>query len=309
MAFGYGPLDDLQNELDVARNIINPPEGTPLPIGVGFLVWLLEKNTLQAENLLAKACDAQVQAIWLSFGDNIGHWIEFIRLHDPNAGKKAAIKIFVQISTIDQALCALNNWQVDVIVAQGNEAGGHGLSDSLPILTLIPLLKGVIETAASDRQNQPPLLAAGGLARGSQIASLLALGASGVVIGTRFLLSPESLYTDSQREALLKADSSSSVRTMAFDQARNTLGWPEGVDGRGLRNDTVVDYENGLEIDTLRSRFAEGVKSGNSARMVVWAGSGVGLMNTIKSAKDITKELHEECLATLQRVSTLVQYK
>jgi nitronate monooxygenase len=77
---------------------------------------------------------------------------------------------------------------------------------------------------------------AGGLATGAQIAALLDLGASGAVLGTRFLLSPESLYSDRQRQALIDAQSSESVRTMAFDYARNTLSWPKDVDGRGLRN-------------------------------------------------------------------------
>lgn len=68
------------------------------------------------------------------------------------------------------------------------------------------------------------------------MASLLTLGASGVVLGTRFLLSPESLYTDAQRQALISASSSLAVRTMAFDHVRGTLGWPCGIDGRALRN-------------------------------------------------------------------------
>ena len=82
----------------------------------------------------------------------------------------------------------------------------------------------------------PPVLAAGGMAHGGHLASLLALGASGAVFGTRFLLSPESLYSDVERKALIEAKTSSSVRSMAFDEARSTLGWPRGVDGRGLRN-------------------------------------------------------------------------
>ena len=82
----------------------------------------------------------------------------------------------------------------------------------------------------------PPILGAGGIVNGAQVASILALGASGAVLGTRFLLSPESLYSNVQRQALIAAPTGSSVRTMAFDQARNTLGWPKGIDGRGLRN-------------------------------------------------------------------------
>ena len=219
---------------------------------MGFLVWLLEKNPLKAEELILIALDNRVQAIWFSYGEDIGRWVRYVRKHDPRAGGKDAVKIFIQLSTVQELNVAITEWNADVIVVQGlrhlksikivlliflfiyiagNEAGGHGLNASPPLLTLFPLLANV-----ASQLNGPPLLAAGGLATGSQVASLLTLGASGVVLGTRFLLSPESLYTDLQREALLAADSSLSVRTMAFDHARNTLGWPKGVDGRGLRN-------------------------------------------------------------------------
>jgi nitronate monooxygenase len=112
-------------------------------------------------------------------------------------------------------------------------------------------------------------VAAGGLATGVQIAALLTLGASGAALGTRFLLCPESLYTDRQRQALVDAESSQSVRTMAFDLARNTLSWPKGVDGRGLRNDTVIEFENGVDVDTIRKRFVDGVQAGDKSRMLV----------------------------------------
>jgi len=98
-------------------------------------------------------------------------------------------------------------------------------------MILLPLIMSAISS-----ENSPPIVAAGGVATGAQVASLLTLGASGVALGTRFLLSPECLYSDIQRRALISADSSSSVRTMAFDHVRDTLGWPKGVDGRALRN-------------------------------------------------------------------------
>ena len=98
------------------------------------------------------------------------------------------------------------------------------------MLTLLPI---ILKAVPSDG---PLVLAAGGLATGAQVAAALALGASGAAIGTRFLLTPESFYTDAQKRAMVNADSRSTVRTMAFDYARNTLGWPNGVDGRGLRN-------------------------------------------------------------------------
>jgi len=82
----------------------------------------------------------------------------------------------------------------------------------------------------------PAVIGAGGLATGGHVAELLGLGAAGAVLGTRFLLTPESLYSDAHKQALVAAVSSSSVRSMAFDQVRGTLGWPSGVNGRGLHN-------------------------------------------------------------------------
>jgi len=151
----------------------------------------------------------------------------------------------------------------------------------------------------------PPILAAGGLANGDHIAAMLTLGAAGTVLGTRFLLAYESLYSDVQRKALVGANSELSVRSMAWDHARETLGWPAGVDGRGLRNSTVEDFENKVNIETLKTKFKEGVKNQDPDRIIVWAGTGVGQMNQTQTAKSIVEELHRECLESLMRASQL----
>lgn len=141
------------------------------------------------------------------------------------------------------------------------------------ILSAIPANKG------------PLVIAAGGFSSGAQVASFLTLGASGVAFGTRFLLTPESPYTPAQKTALIAADSTSSVRTMAFDQARNTLAWPRGIDGRGLHNKLVEDFDSGLDVTELRDRFATHAKRGEADYMVTWAGAGVGEMHEEKDAK------------------------
>ncbi|KAF8972618.1 2-nitropropane dioxygenase [Flammula alnicola] len=301
LAAGYGSPETLKKEIAIARDLLHSDPHSTLPIGVGFLCWQLEKSPSNAKEYLSVALESRVQAVWFSFGNEIGHWVKYVRDHGPRAGSKDAVKVFVQISTVPEAILALTEWKADVIVAQGNEAGGHGLSSSLPLLTLFPLLANLVSES-----NGPPLLAAGGLATGSQVASLLTLGASGVVLGTRFLLSPESQYSDAQRRALLDADSTQSVRTMAFDHARNTLGWPQGIDGRGLRNATVDDYERGEDMNVIRQKFAEGIRTGDSNRILVWGGSGVGLMTQIKPAKEIVKELHEECLHRIKHTAALL---
>lgn len=131
----------------------------------------------------------------------------------------------------------------------------------------------------------PPVLAAGGLAAGSQVAYFLVLGAAGAVLGTRFLMTPESLYSDAQKKVLVAAKSDMTVRTMAFDLARGTLGWPAGVDGRAIYNDTVKDVDDGVDIEIVKEKFQAGVRDGNPDRMLVWSGMGVGLVSEIKDAE------------------------
>lgn len=131
----------------------------------------------------------------------------------------------------------------------------------------------------------PILLAAGGVANGRQVASLLTSGAHGVVMGTRFLLTNESSYTAAQKYALVSASCNDTVRTMAFDVMRGTTGWPAGVDGRALKNETVDDYNLGLDLVDVKERFSTGVKEEDPKRMLVWSGNGVHLMDRIQGAK------------------------
>ena len=104
-------------------------------------------------------------------------------------------------------------------------------------------------------------------------------------MGTRFLLTPESLYSGPQKAALISAESTSTVRTLAFDNARNTLGWPSGIDGRGLRNQLVKDVEGGADISTVREKFEENKSIGLPDYSVIWAGTGVGEMHDLMDAQ------------------------
>lgn len=163
----------------------------------------------------------------------------------------------------------------------GNESGGHGGATAPSTLTLVSEILDALPTDGS----APPVLAAGGLATGGQVASYLTLGAAGAVLGTRFLLTPESPYSSAQKAALLAARSSSTVRTMAMDYARGTYGWPAGIDGRGIRNKIYEDIDAGVEHAVVQARFADAAKRGDPDYMVVWSGQGVSLMNEIKPAK------------------------
>ncbi|KAF9449943.1 2-nitropropane dioxygenase [Macrolepiota fuliginosa MF-IS2] len=289
---GYETAEQLGREMEIARQALVADRNSPLRIGVGFLCWRLEADELQGEKLLQTVLNNHVVAIWLAFGSNLPKWIQFVRDHDAANGGKTII--FVQLSSVEETLVAIHDWKVDVIVAQGIEAGGHGASYAPPLKSLIPSILSITP------DDGPAIVGAGGLATGGHVAELLTLGAAGAVLGTRFLMTPESLYTESQQQALAAAESTASIRTMAFDQARGTLGWPSGVDGRGLRNATVDDYERGEDIGVLRSKFQEAVRDNDTNRTIVWAGAGVALMKDVKPAKEVTQELHQECLAHLK---------
>ena len=93
---------------------------------------------------------------------------------------------------------------------------------------------------------------------------------------------------------------------MAFDEARNTLDWPKGVDGRGLRNETVADYEAGLGDEAGRQEtYSRAEKQGDAERLIVWAGTGVGNMDKISPAGDVVRELEQEALESLERVRSM----
>jgi len=301
MTAGYGTAETLRHELSLARGLLHLAPSDPLPIGVGYLGWQLEEPTAKPEVLLSAALDNHVHAIWLAFGNDPKEWIKFIRNYDAEHKRVRQTTIFVPVSSAEEALVASNEWGVDVLVAQGNESGGHGYRSAPPLFTLVSSILAVLPKGG------PPLLAAGGLVTGNQVASFLVLGAAGAVLGTRFLMTPESLYSDAQKKALVAAKSDMTVRTTAFDRVRGTLGWPAGIDGRGLYNDTVKDVDNGVDIETVKEKFQAGVRDGDPERMLVWSGIGVGLVSEIKGAEEGVQELGDDILQRLKVASELAK--
>ena len=279
---GYDPLEKFQGDLDKVREGLSAGEDGTYPFGVGFLCWILDKDIPRSEALIDLAISYNLRAIWFSFGNDVARWINYVRSKDPvlrNATKEP-IKIFYLTSDVQDALRSVDEWGVDVLVVQGNEAGGHGSDSSPGLSTLLPEMMHAFRSKPqfyeAGRLKKPVILGAGGLATGDQIASVIVGGAAGVVLGTRFLLSPESGYTSEQKARLVAARSDDSVRTFAYDVARGTVGWPAGVDGRALTSEIVELYNNGADAETLKEK--------TKSISLVWAGSGVGLMNEIKPA-------------------------
>lgn len=116
---GYLTPSRIQEEVALARAQLHISETDPLPIGVGYLAWQLEKDLSSATDLLNAALSNRVQAIWLAFGNNIGRWIEYVRSYDAISGRNQRTLIFVQVSSVEEARTAIQDWKVDVLIAQG----------------------------------------------------------------------------------------------------------------------------------------------------------------------------------------------
>lgn len=162
-------------------------------------------------------------------------------------------------------------------VSPGIEAGGHGASDAPPLFTLLAAIRAALPTG-------PPIVAAGGITTGAQIAALLTLGAAGAALGTRFLFTPECIYSPPMKAALVHAGLGSTVRTLAYDEVGRTNMWPPACDGRALRNAVMDDVEEGLGLEERLARFDASKAAGEEDRLIVWAGVGVGLVSEITPA-------------------------
>jgi nitronate monooxygenase len=201
---------------------------------------------------------------------------------------------------------------VDVVVAQGWEAGGH-VWGSVATLPLVPAIVDAVGPVT-------PVVAAGGITDGRGLAAALCLGAAGGWIGTRFLASEEAMVHPRYRELVLRARETDTVHTGIFD-----VGWPDAPH-RVLRNSTVETWEAAGRpspgsrpgegevvatsasrgpIERYRSYTPAPDASGDIDALSLWAGQGVGLINHVQPAGDIVRQIVDDARAALRSLQLL----
>lgn len=269
------------------------------PFGVNFLLPFPHRAGIQA------CIDERVAALSFFWGDP---W-EFIP-----AAHAAGIAVLHQVGSVDAAVRALQAG-VDMIIAQGVEAGGH-VAGQVSTMVLLPRVVDAVAPAL--------VLAAGGIADARGLAAALCLGADGVVMGTRFLATPEANAHSAYKARLAAATEEDTVHTILFG-----YGWPNAPH-RTLRTPFVSDWVN-RENDTQASppdelvvgrtviagaempirRFAcmppNVDATGDIESMALLAGQSVGLVTEIRSAADIVHDTVTGAELLISKLAAKVQ--
>ena len=287
-ALGMLPLTWTPPE-EIATIVDETRRQTEYPFGVNLgLAWD------QGERL-SVALTAGVRVVsffWGDASDIIGE------------AREAGAVVFVTVGTAEEGRAAAAAG-ADVVVAQGWEAGGH-VWGTVSTLALVPR---VVDAVAPI-----PVVAAGGVADGRGLAAVLALGAAGAWVGTRFLAASEAAIHPDYRRRILAAGEADTFYGTLFDR-----GWPDAPH-RALRNSTVDAWEragrppsgsrpgeddepasrpDGSPINRYASSTPTAAMAGDVEPLPHWAGQGVGLVTHGENAADIVQSLVTEAEAVI----------
>jgi NAD(P)H-dependent flavin oxidoreductase YrpB (nitropropane dioxygenase family) len=190
---------------------------------------------------------------------------------------------------------------VDILVVAGTEAGGH--CGEVSTLVLVPEVCGAVQ------DHDVPVLAAGGIVTGRQMAACMAMGAAGAWTGSMWLTTSEAETSPVIKEKYIQASSRETVRSKART----------GKYSRQLRSPWTDAWESGeapeplpMPLQSLVSeaplakvtKLAEGGHQGAKQLATSFVGQGVGLMNAIQSTRDVMREFMEDYLVAVERLST-----
>lgn len=204
--------------------------------------------------------------------------------------KKADIKLFQKVGSVKHAKHAAQVGY-DGVYAAGWEEAGHPLSDDVTTMVLTPTVVDAIDI---------PVVTCGGIADGRTMAAALSLGAEGVMMGTRFVVTEECNIHPNIKNHLVELNSHDT--TMICKSI--------GVQCRAINNKTahkVLEVENkGGELDELMQymsgiRGKEALEKGDPEHAILTAGQSLGLINGIISCEELIEQMVSECVETLKK--------
>jgi nitronate monooxygenase len=274
---GYGDADWLRDQFGQADGA---------RVGCGFITWSLNRQP----ELLDIALAHQPAAIMLSFGDPLS-FAERVR--------RANVPLICQVQTLGQARRALEAG-ADIIVAQGGEAGGHGMG----IRSTFTLVPDVVDFVA-EQSAEAMVVAAGGVADGRGVAAALALGADGVLVGTRFWACTEALVSRKAHQRAIKAGGDDTVRTRVYDIVREQ-DWPGEFNERLITN-PFINAWHGNESQLLAclpeavGTFETAIAAEDFDVASILVGEAVGLVHDVHPVDVVVQRMVHDAVRILNR--------
>ena len=268
------PVDDLRRQLARIGDL------TGGSFAVNHLITAIDEDAFQV------TLEARPKVITLAL-DHPRGLVQ--RIHD--AGALA----MHQVTTVQQAEAAAEQG-VDIIIAQGGEAGGYG-----GIVSTMPLVPQVV-----DAVRPVPVIAAGGISDGRGLAAALMLGAEGVNVGTRFLATQESPIVDSWKQAILRAAAQDAVRAEIWNDIAPGLGTNGyGTVVRALRTPFLDEWsakpaEVLRELPQIRETLAQAGEAGRFHDLMIFGGQSAGAIDDLPSAAEVVARIASEAEAVLR---------
>jgi NAD(P)H-dependent flavin oxidoreductase YrpB (nitropropane dioxygenase family) len=281
-AGGFGTLGTSAfNAATLDAEIAEIRERTDKPFGINHLLFQIQEDMFA---VTLRARPAVAAFAWARRDQDLRDY--FQRAHG------AGSKVMHMAGEVPEALRAAEAG-ADVIVAQGTEAGGHvGWMASLPLLPM--MVKAVAPL---------PVLCAGGIADGRGLAAALALGAEGVLLGTRFMATPEAPIHPNFKQVIVKSDGHDTVLTEIPDLATQRV-WP-GAMSRAQRNQFIERWsgrewalrQNAREIGR---QVAAARAAGDIDNTSLSFGQDAGLIDSVKSVSEVVHDIVTEAEAIIK---------
>jgi len=275
-------------------------ELTDRPFGMNVILDEKMKRSTPVADSITACLAERIAALVLFWGDPAPYIA---------SSHRAGTKVIVQVGSVAEARAAAAAG-VDAIIAQGVESGGH-VRGMVALSTLLPLVVAAVAPI--------PVLASGGIADGRGLAGAIALGAQGVSMGTRFVASLECWSPQAYKDRVVAASAEDTV----YAAELFNIGWPEAPH-RVLRNRTVREWEaagqpkpgarpgegtvigtttraDGTTVDVVRYSATMPTASftGDVDLAALWCGESAALVNDIRPAADIVRDVAREADAIL----------
>ncbi len=278
---GYGDLDWTRREYTLATQLAGLGA-----LGCGFITWKLDQDASALDWLLDQPADQRPRAVMLSFGDPRPYAARIAR---------AGVDLICQVQRLAQLPQAIEAGAT-VVVAQGAEAGGHGMNalNGRATLIFVPEVADWLAAQAPDTL----LLAAGGIADGRTLAAALMLGADGALVGSRLWATQESLAAEGAKRQAIQTNGDGTARSGIFDILRRK-NWPEPYDFRAIRNDLHRRLEPRLDSlrahpEAARAEYEAAVAAGDYSAAHATVGEAVGLINDAPAAQPVLQRMADE---------------